>query len=118
MSIDIQFEWDLPAKFQTSALGYALPYADGGTQIHLAVSRIPRYPAARQRGVFLGYVMAHEIGHVLERIDRHSKQGVMKPVWKDEDLHEILGQSLRFAAEDVRLIHMGLASRVELALAH
>jgi hypothetical protein len=36
--------------------------------------------------MFLGVVMAHELGHLLLGINAHSSTGIMRPVWNDDDL--------------------------------
>jgi hypothetical protein len=58
----------------------------------------------------LAYVMAHEIGHVLQGVSRHSQEGVMKA--HTPNAHALTSK-LRFAHEDVSLIHSGLLRLVE-----
>lgn len=60
----------------------------------------------------LAHVLAHEITHVLEVTDRHSKEGVMKAHWTGRDFRNMAWRGLPFAAEDVELIHLGIASRM------
>ncbi len=48
--------------------------------------------------------MAHEIRHVLERVDRHSATGVMKAHWTTSDYEEMAVRPLPFAGENVELI--------------
>ncbi|PWU04576.1 MAG: hypothetical protein C5B51_16445 [Terriglobia bacterium] len=115
VAIHVEFDSELPSKYHSGALAYALPYAAGGTQIHVDANRVQRRPALNQSGAMLGCVLAHEIGHVLERVNRHSRQGIMKAAYTNDDLPGILRHSLRFANEDVDLIHKGLASRVTMA---
>lgn len=64
-------------------------------------------------GTFLlAHVMAHEITHALERINRHSESGLMKASWTEREIQEMSVHSLSLAPEDVRLIHLGLLKRV------
>ena len=56
----------------------------------------------------LGYVLAHEIAHVLQRISRHSNSGIMKSKWDGRDYAEMRRISLGFSEEDVTLIRQGL----------
>lgn len=59
----------------------------------------------------LGYVLAHEIAHVLEGISRHSLSGIMKPAWSARDYLEMQWNTLRFTEDDVYLIRRGLEER-------
>ena len=36
--------------------------------------------------MLLAHVLVHEITHVLEGVDRHTGQGVMKARWTEDDL--------------------------------
>lgn len=56
----------------------------------------------------LGHVLAHEITHILQGIDRHSQEGVMKAHWTTEDIVQMARQPLPFEQKDVMLIHRGL----------
>ncbi len=59
----------------------------------------------------LAHVMVHEITHPLEGISRHSETGVMKVNWTEDDVKTIKLHPMKFAAEDVELIHRGLTVR-------
>jgi hypothetical protein len=58
----------------------------------------------------LAHVMVHEITNVLQRIDRHSEEGIMRAHWSSLDYHRMTRHPLTFALEDVELIRLGLAS--------
>ncbi len=55
----------------------------------------------------LTHVIAHEIGHALEGLNRHSDTGIMKAVWTVNDRTRIMNGSLPFSPVDVGLIHAG-----------
>ena len=120
--INVKIEWRSPAKCPAEAiyvsfssdpvnqyrgaLAYARPYE--GTHIVVFLDQVryiaPPYGFAR----VLGYVLAHEVTHILEREVRHSETGIMKAQW-GADEHFKMGQgNLGFAAEDVSLIYRGL----------
>jgi hypothetical protein len=61
-------------------------------------------------------VLTHEITHVLEQIDRHSPDGIMKANWDSRDKELMKSHSLPFAAIDVELIHAGIAKRMQPAV--
>lgn len=105
-TLHMGFEEGGKGGFRDAALAYALPYE--GSTIRIRHDSVHRYPEG-QRGGVLGYIMAHEIGHLLQGIERHSEEGLMKARWDDEDRHRIFVRKLPFARLDVDLIHLGLA---------
>ena len=107
VSIETTTRYPVPGD----ALAYALPYQGSGTCIHVFLDRV--LPGRKQplANALLAHVMVHEITHVLEQIDRHSAEGVMKAHWSTEDYKRIERNPLPFAAEDVELIRTGLAKR-------
>jgi len=59
--------------------------------------------------VVLGYVMAHEIGHLLLPFGTHSKTGLMRGNWGSPQIrHAVIGQ-LRFTPEQAELIRRKLS---------
>ena len=61
------------------------------------------------RATILGYVLAHEIGHVLMRTNAHSG-GLMKAHWTPSDLGRMFNHSLAFLPIDQDAIRSGVAS--------
>lgn len=98
-----------PATLRPGALAYALPYE--GVHIEVFYDRISQSCPRDEAQVVLGYVLVHEITHILEGIDRHSEGGLMKAHWEKADFFAMRRNSLRFAAEDIRLIYLGLDGR-------
>jgi hypothetical protein len=99
------------------ALAYATPFAQSGTCIHVLLDRVLQHRGGQFETALLAHVLAHEITHVLERTDRHSADGVMKAHWDARDFCNLAWHSLPFAAEDVDLIHRGIAQRMLYAAA-
>ena len=60
----------------------------------------------------MAYVIVHEITHILQGIDWHSKGGVMKARWDSSDYTRMKWGQLRFTALDVVMIQGGFAARV------
>jgi predicted metalloendopeptidase len=52
----------------------------------------------------LGHILAHEIGHVLENVARHSDTGLMQANWTRDDISMMIWAGLPFAPEDKALI--------------
>jgi hypothetical protein len=105
-AIFLLLEADGPPNFKTGTLGYALPY-NSGTGVHIFYRRI-RDDHPDDFAVILGHAMAHEIGHVLQGVARHSDRGIMKAVWTSREYRAMRDGLLRFSGEDVQLIQIGL----------
>jgi hypothetical protein len=54
------------------------------------VDRVERVSTAARfdPGTLLGYAVAHEIGHLLLASTSHSTTGLMRPIWRDDELQE------------------------------
>jgi hypothetical protein len=106
----MMLETATPAADHPGALGVALPregshawvFYDRVMQSH----RGDHYVAA-----LLGHVMAHEIAHVLQGINRHSESGILKANWSPTDCARMAFLPLTFTREDSILIHQGLEER-------
>ena len=105
-AIYVSFSSETPVNEHRGALAYARPYE--GTHIVVFVDRV-RYIAPPD-GIarLLGYVLAHEVTHVLEGEVRHSETGIMKAQWGADEHFKMGHGHLDFAAEDVSLIYKGL----------
>jgi hypothetical protein len=105
----LRIEMDAVAAsgFGPQTMAYALPYRETGTTIHVFYDRVMQ-DHHELPGELLGHVMAHEIGHVVEGVARHSSSGLMKAHWGLKDYWEMKKQRLFFAAEDVELMHLHL----------
>ena len=95
-----------PAGFSSIALAMALPRAVSGVRIAVFYDRVE--PLLRghhaSQATILGYVLAHEIGHVLQGVARHSDVGVMRARWLDNDFKQMSLGALTFTNEDIQLI--------------
>lgn len=100
-----------------AAFAFAKPYEQNRPCVVLFVDRLQdeakRNPAATR--ILLGHVLAHEIGHVLQRIARHTESGIMKASWTARDLLEMRASRLRFTEYDAALIHDALKTAPLLA---
>jgi hypothetical protein len=61
----------------------------------------------------LGYVMAHEVAHLLFRSTEHSAEGVMKRAWSEKELVQIERGTMEFSASEARLLVGSAARRLE-----
>jgi hypothetical protein len=103
--IGIEFVTNTSASLLPTALAYARPYE--GVHIQIFWDRIKRTPLPNK---VLAHVMVHEITHILQGVDRHSGEGIMKAHWSDADFGAMGVGPLPFAPEDLYLINLGLKS--------
>ena len=114
-AIEITFQPHAPQGFATperqKALAFAQPYSRDPALITVFGDRViaclSRYDQ-NQAGRVLGYILAHEIAHVLEGESRHSETGVMKAEWNQEEFRLMTVSGLTFALEDRNMIRRAL----------
>ena len=82
-SIPVIMSWNTPASLHPGAMAFSELYATGGGSITVLLDRlkpmVENNPDAS--AVLLGHVLAHEMGHILQGIKRHSTTGVLKEQW-------------------------------------
>jgi len=98
-----------PETFHRGALAYAQVFE--GVHIRVFYDRVRNADRPYATAILLAHVLVHEITHILERVDRHSEEGVMKAHWTADDLVQMEYKPLPFDPQDVLLIRKGLASR-------
>lgn len=104
-SLTIAFDDKAPARFNSSAMAYAIVNAGTSTEIHVFYDRVSSFAESSHMPEFLGHVLAHEIAHILQGVARHSIRGVLKARWDANDCAELTRWPLRFTVEDIKLIH-------------
>ena len=106
----MNFSSQTAGNFHPGALAYANPFANGGDCVTIFTDRLHPMLAGNPATTvhLLGHVLAHEIAHVLQGIDRHSKEGVLKPGWSPREIRELATKPLRFSSHDASLIHDSL----------
>ena len=103
-----------PANYLPGALAFAEVYE--GVHITVFWDRIEGRSRLAPPSVVLAHVLIHEITHILQGIDRHSKTGVMKAQWTIEDYRSMADKPLPFTPLDVELIQRGLAPRTNMVV--
>jgi Zn-dependent protease with chaperone function len=109
-ALAIRLARNTPKTEKPGALAYAMP--SEGVHIFVFWDRMEFGLTPTE---LLAHVMVHEITHILQRDSRHSKSGIMRARWTEEDHKIMKTHPLSFATEDVDLIHRGLATRSALA---
>lgn len=106
----LRYSTRTPADSHPGAFGFATPYSAAGSCVTLFIDRVEvlaeRNPNAAVH--LLGHILAHEIGHYLQGIERHSESGVMKGSWTVRETRLMSSQHLQFTEHDVRLFEMVL----------
>jgi hypothetical protein len=92
-----------PGNLNRSTLATALLQAESGARIVIFYDHVAAVPHGPQ-SMILGYVLAHEIGHVLQGTTRHTNAGIMRERWLDEDFKLMRVGLLGFSSEDARSI--------------
>ncbi len=100
---------ETPATLFPGALGYSLPYE--GSRIRLFWDRIEEDRPQVLLAFLLAHVMVHEITHMLQGINEHSAEGIMKAHWNQDDLSCMIVKPLSFSDRDIDMIYRGLAAR-------
>jgi hypothetical protein len=93
---------DMAEPFYVSdeTVGFAIPGSRAANVIYERIRRIARRRHVAS-GLLLGYVIAHELGHLLLPAHSHSSSGLMRP---DLDMELAATRKLRFTADQVALI--------------
>jgi hypothetical protein len=105
-SLDVGVIPKAPTAASRDALAAAQAFGSAVTlyldRIELFLRRTPG-----DRCILFAYILAHELGHVIEGFDRHSDSGILKERWTDADFSAMRLFHLQFAEEDVDLIRRG-----------
>src|ERR1700691_4899130 len=101
-----------PESATADALASARIVGSSGTEITVYKDRLQRFldnhrSLAGVAGGGAGYVLAHELAHVMQGVARHSESGVLKAHWSNYDFQEMIFRRLVFTNFDVELIHRG-----------
>jgi hypothetical protein len=94
----------ISAKTQCGRVAYALWH------------HITAFAEARNRplGVILGYVIAHEIGHLLMPPPSHGDSGLMRAAWRPADLDKAERGLLRFTPAEADVMRRRIAAEATL----
>lgn len=106
-NIRVEFLANAPQTLLPGALAYATPYQrTGGTRVVIFIDRVLRGQRIGAKAeADLAFVVAHEVGHILQGVSRHSGTGIMKSHYTAPNG---LATELRFSRDDAFLIHAGL----------
>jgi hypothetical protein len=107
---DLRFGYALQAgKGRFGSIAGVFPY-----RVEELAKETARYLdiSAAFRAVLLGYLMAHEIGHLLLGSGSHSFRGIMRARWEKQDLEAAAQGSLGFTARQGEQMREQIRDRV------
>lgn len=102
-----------PRNLPSSTLGISYVGADGigcYSDIFFAPVAALHSSSGQEVGSILGYVMAHEIAHLLLGTNSHSTVGIMKARWQEKDLRSARNGELLFTLAQSQIMRERLAS--------
>jgi hypothetical protein len=102
-----------PVPRRLNVLGSSVLRETGGLQLFLFYDRVEQLGRSAQLPVHtvLAGALAHEIGHVLLRSEKHSQAGIMRAEWSGEQLRELGQGLLEFTADQKRTIRSHIKAR-------
>ena len=99
----------------TAVLGTAMEAKKSCGRVAYALwHRVVEFASAENRAVemILGYVIAHEVGHLLLPPPSHTASGIMRATWYRRDLDDAERDRLRFTAEQAHQIRRRIATEL------
>jgi hypothetical protein len=102
-----------PRNATSATFGIAYLAADGtGCYSDIFFSRIIHWQSSSGQniGPILGYVMAHEIAHLLLGRNSHSQFGIMRSQWQKEELRKAAQGGLLFTVQESQRMRQRLAA--------
>lgn len=109
-TVQVAFGAGAPPDASADALAYAFPFGSGSGGITVLYTRIAAAGGSSSRAqAILAHVLAHEIGHILQRTNYHAHTGVMKAHWNGQDYDSMGRKPLEFTSLDADLIAQGLS---------
>jgi hypothetical protein len=110
-TIELRFIYSTPASYLPGAMAESLPFANSGIRITVFYDRLAKVVPRRLiwAAQILGHVLAHEIGHMLIRVNSHTETGLMKARWNREDYLTMGVEIMGFTPKDTTFIQANLA---------
>jgi len=94
------------------ALGYSVidPARGAGTLATIYINRVENSSrhAGAELSLLLGRAIAHEVGHLVLHTNEHGLQGLMRPVWTEQEMARNAHDDWVFATSERRQIRAAL----------
>lgn len=100
-----------PIRATAEALACSRIVGVFGREVIAYRDRLQALPAIYERNGsnIAGYVLAHELAHLISGSAEHAPAGILCARWSDSDLRDILFRKLMFTSADVARMRRGLA---------
>ena len=105
----VTLEAEADSGVRPGVMAKAFPF--GQRNVRIFLDRVRQVVNPLRQAALLAHVLAHEITHLLQGCDRHSRTGVMKARWEEADIAAMQRSPLELEAHDIHLIRMGLGDR-------
>jgi hypothetical protein len=99
---------------QDGAFGFAVLPVLASVYFEHAVSLARNDGAEFETPIILGFVMAHEIGHLMLGSNSHSDTGIMQGQWERKQVRQLMKGDLHFTAQQSKLIRAEGQTRMSL----
>ncbi|HXR32746.1 MAG TPA: hypothetical protein VN830_03505 [Verrucomicrobiae bacterium] len=99
---------------QDGAFGIAVLPVLASVYYEHAVSLARNDGAEFETPIILGFVMAHEIGHLMLGSNSHSDTGIMQGQWERKQVRQLMKGDLHFTAQQSKLIRAEGQTRMNL----
>jgi hypothetical protein len=110
LQVRIELAQDTQEQDLPGALAISYPFDRLGRGITVFLDRIRSLARDPNReSQLLAYVLVHEITHVIQGVDVHAAEGIMKAYWDRADRVAIYRGTLSFSPDDLQLIQQGLS---------
>ena len=104
-------------KYQDSVFGFAVVPIVASVYVNYAVNSARRDNAEFEVPMFLGSVIAHEIGHLLLGLNSHSVTGIMQKRWERNQVRQAVTGNLLFTGEQGTLMQAEMQRRARIQTA-
>jgi hypothetical protein len=101
-------------KFQDTVFGFAVVPVLASVYYDYAAHLARSDNAEFEIPIILGYVIAHEIGHLLLGSNSHSASGIMQGHWERGQIRQAVTGTLGFTPEQAKLIQAETQKRMSL----
>jgi hypothetical protein len=103
------------------AVGYAFPFGEwsyASISYELIQELAKAFSGRPSLAEILGHVMAHEIGHLVLRSERHSQVGIMRAKWNVQDWENAAQGHLNFTPQDADSLRNEVLKRANVKVPH
>ena len=101
-------------EFPEAVFGFTIPPVFVSVYFDTAVRHAKSADARFEIPLVLGCILAHELGHLLLGVNRHSGAGIMQPRWEPKQLQQIMMGTLLFTSEQSKFMREAARTRMDL----